>query len=82
MTVVRGENGGRTLDHVGIARSVKTLDGVATAGESAQTAVHLPAFIGTPEGTSFSVVALVQDRASRHVLRSAAAPLTSSVVMR
>lgn len=53
---------------------------VATTGGSAQTVMHGPAVIGAPGGTTSSVVAYVQERAPRHVLGPASAPLESGVM--
>ncbi len=74
--VRRGENAGRTLEHVAIARSLHKVAVIPRSGGSARTTVHLPAAIEAPDGTSFSVVAIVQEQASRRVLGSAAARLT------
>ncbi|MDF2696065.1 MAG: hypothetical protein K0S65_4448, partial [Labilithrix sp.] len=74
VTVSRGENAGRTLDHAAIARSLKTIAPIALAGGSAQTVVHVPAVVAA-DAPTFSVVAFVQERASRHVLGSASTPL-------
>lgn len=49
VAVTRGENAGRTLDHVGVVRSV------VKVGPS--TRVMLPPAVSAPEGTTFSVVA-------------------------
>lgn len=75
LPVLRGENGGRTLAHVAIARSRETIGPVATTGGSAQTVVHVPAVIGATGGTTFSVVAFLRERGSRAC--SAPRPLRS-----
>jgi len=69
VAVPRGENSGQTLDHTAIARSLTTV----SAG--AKTRVTVPAATNAPDGTSFSVVAFVQERTSRKILGSNAAPL-------
>lgn len=62
--VPAGENAGRTLDHGSIVRAM-------TAGPKAR--VTIPPAINAPGGTSFSIVAFVQERASRRILGSSAA---------
>jgi len=74
--VLRGENAGRTLDHAGIARSLSTIANVSKSGGSSRTTVRVPAIMSAPDGTSFSVVTFVQERASRHVLGSATTTLS------
>jgi hypothetical protein len=78
VVVPRGENSGRTLDHVGIARTLTTIGPVATSGSSQQTVVKLPAVISPPDGSSFSVVVFVQEKSSRRILGTSTAPLPSS----
>jgi hypothetical protein len=68
VAVPKGENSGRTLDHVGIARSLRTIGNVAKAGGSFKTNVSIPTAINAPDGTSFSIVAFIQERSSRHIL--------------
>jgi hypothetical protein len=70
VTVARGENAGRTLDHVAIVRRLESLAPVAAAGASRSAPVALPEL----EGPGF-VTAFVQERASRRVLGSATAAL-------
>ncbi|MBX3229699.1 MAG: DUF1223 domain-containing protein [Labilithrix sp.] len=72
VAVPRGENAGQTLDHAAIARSLVTI------GATTKTRVKVPAAIEAPQGTGFSVVAFAQDRASRHVLGVATAPLVGA----
>jgi hypothetical protein len=62
VAVPRGENAGRTLEHVGIVRSLKKIAG--------RTTVTLPAPIAAPNGTTFSLVAFSEDDKHR-VLGSA-----------
>jgi hypothetical protein len=76
VTVSRGENAGRTLDHAAIARSLERISPIAIAGGSAQTVVQVPAVVAA-DAPMFSVVAFVQERASRRVLGSASAPLAT-----
>lgn len=68
VAVPKGENRGRTLDHVGIARSLRTVGAVPKGGASLKTNISIPTAINAPDGTSFSIVAFVQERSSRHVL--------------
>lgn len=68
VAVPRGENAGKTLEHVGIVRST------VTAAPGSKIRVNLPAPIAAPDGTSFSIAAFVQERGSRHVLGSALKP--------
>jgi hypothetical protein len=68
VAVRRGENAGRTLDHVAIARSVRTFPAVPVT----KTTVTAPAPIASP--SSFTLVAFVQERASRHVLGATSIP--------
>lgn len=75
VAVPRGENSGRTLDHSGIVRSLAPIGSVAAKGGTFRTTIAPPPAISAPEGTTFSVVAFVQERTSRHVLATAAAPL-------
>jgi hypothetical protein len=77
VAVPRGENSGRTLDHVGIARSLKSIGNVANAGASLQTTVQAPAIVAAPDGSTFSVVAFVQERKSRAIIGASSSPLTS-----
>ena len=67
VAVPRGENSGRTLDHVGIVRSLKKVAG--------KTTITLPAPISAPAGTTFSLVAFAQDEKHR-VLGTTRVPLT------
>ena len=57
VAVPRGENAGKTLDHVGIVRSLKKVTG--------RTTVTLPPAISAPGGTTFSLVAFAQDDGHR-----------------
>ena len=57
--VPRGENAGKTLDHVGIVRSLKKVAG--------PTRISLPSPISAPNGTTFSLVAFSQDERHRVV---------------
>lgn len=68
VAVPRGENAGKTLEHVGIVRSI------VTAPAGAKTRVNLPAPIAAPDGTTFSVVAFIQSRGDHHILGSAVRP--------
>jgi len=76
VAVPRGENAGRTLDHVAIARSVKALGPVAASGGGGRATIALPPPVSAPDGTSFSAVAFVQERSSRHIAGSASIALT------
>lgn len=58
-----GENAGRTLDHVSIVRAM-------VSGASAH--LTLPPAVSAPGGSTFSVVALAQERSSRRILGSSA----------
>jgi hypothetical protein len=62
--VPAGENAGRTLDHTSIVRTLAT-------GPKAR--VSIPAAVNAPDGTTFSIVGFVQERASRKILGSNAA---------
>lgn len=73
VVVPRGENAGQTLEHTAIVRSILELG----AGGSARTRLRAPAAVEAPGGSTFSVVAFVQERASRKILGVNAAPLTA-----
>lgn len=75
VAVARGENSGRTLDHTGIVRSLAPVGAVATKGGTFRTTIVPPPVVAAPEGSTFSVVAFVQERTSRRVLATAAVPL-------
>lgn len=60
-SVPAGENSGRTLNHTAIVRTM-------TTGPRARLTV--PATINAPDGTTFSIVAFVQERSSRKILGS------------
>ncbi|WP_169927991.1 DUF1223 domain-containing protein [Labilithrix luteola] len=75
VAVPRGENGGRTLDHTSIVRSLATVTTVAAKGGTIRTTIVPPSPVAAPDGSTFSVVAFVQERASRRVLAAATAPL-------
>jgi hypothetical protein len=70
VAVPKGENSGRTLDHVGITRSLRTVGSIAKTGGTLKTNVSIPTAINAPDGTgtSFSIVAFIQERSSRHIL--------------
>ena len=73
--VPRGENAGRTLSHVAIARSLRVLGHVSRDGARVGARVQLPSPIPPRAATTFSVVAFVQERGSRRVLGAASSPL-------
>lgn len=62
--VPAGENSGQTLDHTSIVRTM-------TTGPKAR--VTIPSAINAPDGTTFSIVAFVQERTSRKILGSSVA---------
>lgn len=67
--VLKGENGGRFLDHLNIVRSVKNLD-PADAGGS--IAMDLPEGLN---GSDICLIAFAQDRKSNHILAAAKAEI-------
>jgi hypothetical protein len=71
VAVPRGENAGRTLDHVAIARSIRSFGAVPVSGGVTKTTAVAPAAVATP--SSFSLVAFVQERTSRRILGTASA---------
>lgn len=62
--VAAGENSGKTLDHTSIVRTM-------TSGPKAR--VTIPSAVNAPDGTTFSIVAFAQERASRRILGSSSA---------
>lgn len=75
VAVPRGENGGRTLAHVGVARALRVLGPVPSSGAALQASLSRPSVVAAPDGSGFSLVAFVQERASRRVLVTATTPL-------
>jgi hypothetical protein len=75
VAVPRGENGGRTLAHVGVARALRVLGPVPSSGAALQASLPRLSAVAAPEGSGFSVVAFVQERGSRRVLATATTPL-------
>ena len=74
VAVPRGENAERTLEHVAVVRRLVVLQ---PRGDVATTMIRPPKAVGAEGSPTFSVVAFVQERASRRVLGSARAPLVS-----
>ena len=62
VVVERGENSGKTLEHVGIVRKM-------ISGKTAR--ITLPAAVAAPDGTTFSIAAFVQDPSTHKILGSA-----------
>ena len=62
VAVPAGENAGRTLEHTSIVRSL------VSAVPNTKTRVTVPSAINAPDGTTFSVVAFVQERTSRKIV--------------
>ncbi len=76
VVVPRGENAGRTLDHVAIARALRVLGPMTkTGGVLRAEKVMVPSLTNAPSGSTFSIVAFVAERRSRRVLGSARAPM-------
>ncbi len=73
VAVPRGENAGKTLDHVAIVRSLRVVGAVPAPGLSTTTTVKAPAATGGP--SVFTVVAFVQERSRRRVLGATSIPL-------
>lgn len=74
--VGRGENGGRTLSHTAVVRSLITADAIPPAATTRIVTVDLPL---APEWrtTHLRVVGFVQERQSRRVLGAGAASLVT-----
>lgn len=76
VAVPRGENAGLTLDHDAIARDLHVLGPAPRIGTTVTTAIAPGAPIAPRGPGSFSVIAFVQERASRKVLGAATLALT------
>lgn len=72
MRVLRGENGGRTLDHTAVVRELETAGMVSLRGGDARATLRLPAGIPTEQ---LRVVAFAQRARDRQIVGSATRPL-------
>ncbi len=70
-----GENGGRTLEHNAVVRSLRVIGSVtASPGAATDLTVPLPT-VGDGRGRASQVVVFVQERAGRRILGAASLPL-------
>jgi hypothetical protein len=71
--VAKGENGGRTLQHTAVVRTMQNL-GAISAGSATWSGSAAVALAGDWKRSALHLVAFVQDRSNRHVLGAADAP--------
>jgi hypothetical protein len=70
--VLRGENGGRTLEHTAIVRELDKAGRVPAGGGDAQATLRLPAEVSDEQ---LRVVAFAQLPSDRRIVGSASRPL-------
>jgi len=72
--VQRGENGGRTLTHDGVVRTIVTAGAIGPTDRQATSSVRL-AIDPRAQTPALRIVAFVQERRSRRILGAAAVPV-------
>lgn len=72
--VQRGENGGRTLHHAAVVRSITTVGALTATDQPFSTSAEISVSAEWPP-SHLRIVSFIQERASRRILGGAATPL-------